>query len=72
MIVTRIHLHCDEQGCSSYFPPDGALDGALYSTSDLRAVAYNQAGWRRRKTGHGLIDVCPNHPFKRKRSERRG
>lgn len=65
MIVTRIQLFCSEHGCENHYPEDGALDGAIFTPADLRAQAYNRAGWRRAKTGFGLEDLCPSCHAKR-------
>jgi hypothetical protein len=42
MIVNRIQLVCDAPGqtrCGCFFPPEGPVDGTLYSVADLRAAA---------------------------------
>lgn len=59
MIVTRIQLYCDRD-CANFYPRSGALDGAIYTTSQLRGEAKRQ-GWQRRekKDGFGKVDICP-------------
>ena len=58
MIVSRLQLFCDREGCKAFFPPEGPVDGAIYSHSDLR-IAAAQHDWKRR--GSPRLDMCPVH-----------
>ena len=61
MIVQRIQLFCDGQGCGKYFPDEGPVNGQLINASELRQAA-SEFGWtKRRKTNGGFshTDLCP-------------
>lgn len=53
MIVIRMQLYCEWDGCESFFPLEGPVDGALYTVADLRAIARKHS-WSRT----GGKDVC--------------
>jgi hypothetical protein len=57
MIVTYNQLYCDTEGCSSFFPPEGPVDGAIYSMQELRWMAA-QHDWKRKC--NPIRDMCPN------------
>jgi hypothetical protein len=55
MIVTRIQLHCSWIDCRNHFPEDGALDGAIFTSTMVRKEA-RAHGWTRTEQ----MDLCPS------------
>lgn len=62
MYFALAQLICDGGGftpassCRSHFPPDGAVQAAIYSRMDLRAMARG-AGWKR-IDGKDFCPIC--------------
>jgi hypothetical protein len=62
MYFALAQLICDSGGyapvtsCESHFPPDGAVQTAIYSRMDLRAMARG-AGWKR-IDGKDFCPIC--------------
>jgi len=56
-----MQLVCDGKDCSLRFPPDGAVDAAIFALSELRFEA-KLAGWKRTRgcvhTFTGTFDFC--------------
>lgn len=58
MLITRYQLVCNGSDCGAIYPPQGPVDGAIFTPSDMRLAARN-IGWTRRQLSFGLGDFCP-------------
>jgi hypothetical protein len=58
MIIRKIQMHCDHEGCEAVYPPE-PVNGDIFIGADLRSNA--GPGWAKIRKA----DFCPEHSPKK-------